>query len=157
MSLAAGLMRLQENGLRIPGVGTWRLVEAPEDDPPLRSLAAHTWRRPSRLWATATPMVFGHFPKPNNGGAVKVILESLRMVGIEPDLAVEVAVGRYSPLHGAPPSWQFKTHGNKRNDDEPPRLFRHVTLRFDRPVAGPIVLGSMRYFGLGLMWPMEDL
>jgi CRISPR-associated protein Csb2 len=157
MSLAAGLLRLQENGLRIPGVGTWRLVEVPENDPPLRSLATHTWRRPSRLWATATPMVFGHFPKPNNGGAVKVILDSLRMVGIKPDLAVEVAVSRYSPLHGAPPSWQFQTHDNKkRNNNEPPRLFYHVTLCFDRPVAGPIVLGSMRYFGLGLMWPMED-
>jgi CRISPR-associated protein Csb2 len=79
------------------------------------------------------------------------------MVGIEPDLAVEMAVGQHSPLHGAPPSWQFKTYGNKRNHNGPPRLLRHVTLRFDRPVAGPIVLGSMRYFGLGLMWPMEDL
>jgi CRISPR-associated protein Csb2 len=156
MSLAGGLMRLQENGLRIPGVGTWRLVEVPEDDPPLRSLAAYTWRHSSRLWATATPMVLGHFPKPNNGGAVKVVLESLRMVGIEPDLAVEVAVGQYSSLHGAPPSWQFKTHSNKSNDEQP-RLFRHVMLRFDHPVAGPILLGSMRYFGLGLMWPMEDL
>lgn len=154
MSLAAGLVRLQENGLRIPGIGTWRLVEVQEDDPPLKSLAAHTWRHPSRLWATVTPMVFGHFPKPNNGGAVKVILESLRMIGIEPDLAAEVAVGRYSPLHGAPPSWQFKGYSN---NNEPSRLFRHVMLRFDRPVAGPIVLGSMRYFGLGLMWPMEDL
>jgi CRISPR-associated protein Csb2 len=76
MSLAAGLMRLQANGLRIPGVGTWRLVEVSEDDPPLRSLAAHTWRHPSRLWATATPMVFGHFPKPNNGGFVKVIIDN---------------------------------------------------------------------------------
>jgi CRISPR-associated protein Csb2 len=156
MSLAAGLLRLQENGLRIPGVGTWRLVEVPEDDPPLRSLAVHTWRRPSRLWTTATPMVFGHFPKSNNGGAVKVILDSLGLVGIAPNLAAEVAVSSYSPLHGAPPNWQFRTHDNKINNSEPPRLFHHVTLRFDCPVAGPIVLGSMRYFGLGLMWPMED-
>jgi CRISPR-associated protein Csb2 len=156
MLLALGLMRLQGNGLRIPGVGTWRLDEVPEDAPPLRSLAAHTWRRASHIWATATPMVFGHFPKPNNGGAVKVILESLRMVGIEPDLAVEVAVGRYSPLHGAPPSWHFMRHGNQTSEGGPRRLFHHVTLRFDRPVAGPIVLGSMRYFGLGLMWPLED-
>ncbi|NWG76227.1 MAG: type I-U CRISPR-associated protein Cas5/Cas6, partial [Rubrivivax sp.] len=134
----------------------WQLIEVPQDDPPLRSLAADTWRGPSRLWTTATPMVFGHFPKPKTGGAVRVILESLRLVGIEPDLAIEVAVGRHSPLHGAPPDWHFKTHNNQTSDGTPPRILRHVTLRFDRPVAGPIVLGCDRYFGLGLMWPVED-
>ncbi|MGH8572051.1 MAG: type I-G CRISPR-associated protein Csb2, partial [Gammaproteobacteria bacterium] len=156
LALAVGLVRLQENGLHIPGIGTWRLVEVPEDDPPMHSLDARTWRRPSRRWTTATPMVFGHFPKPNNGSAVKIVLESLRMVGVEPDLAVEVAVGRHSPLHGAPPSWQFKTNGNQRDADGPPRILRHVSVRFDYPVAGPIVLGAKRYFGLGLMWPLED-
>ena len=156
LSLAAGLVRLQENGLHIPGVGTWQLLEVAEDDPPMTSLAARTWRGPSRLWTTVTPMVFGHFPKPSNGGAVRVVLESLRMVGIEPDLAVELAVSRHSLLHGASPSWCFKTNGNQRDAAGPPRMLFHVSLRFDRPVAGPIVLGAKRYFGLGLMWPLQE-
>jgi CRISPR-associated protein Csb2 len=156
LAIALGLEALQENGLRIPGVGTWHLHEVPQDGPPLRTLAAGTWRGPSRLWATATPMVFGHFPKPGKDGEAKVILNSLTMAGMDPDSVVEIAVGRHSPLHGAPPSWHFKTHGHAPAEGEMPRLIRHITLRFDRPVEGPLLFGAKRYFGLGLMLPLEE-
>jgi CRISPR-associated protein Csb2 len=156
-TIALGLEKLQENGLGIPGVGTWHLNEVPRDDPPLRSLAAATWRGPSRLWATATPMVFGHFPKHAKGGEAKVVLDSLAMAGISPENVVEIAVGRHSPLYGASPSWYFKpNHPGATAEHEAPRFIRHVTLRFDRPVAGPLLLGAKRYFGLGLMLPLED-
>jgi CRISPR-associated protein Csb2 len=155
LSLALGLMQLQENGLGIPGIGTWHLTEVPEDDPPIRVLDSRVWRRSSRLWATVTPMVFGHFPKAKNGGAVRVVLESLNKIGIDPDLAIEIGIGEHSLLHGAPRSRDFKSHEN-HTTSEAPRLIRHVSLRFERPVSGPIVLGSKRYFGLGLMWPLED-
>ena len=38
---------------------------------------------------------------------------------------------------------------------EAPRLAKHVTLAFDRPVRGPVLLGAGRYFGLGLMRPLR--
>jgi CRISPR-associated protein Csb2 len=165
MALANGLMRLQNRGLGIPGIGTWRLEEAPADDPPNATLDCRTWmgivgrdgnHRPARIWATATPMVFGHFPKANKGGEAKVVLDSLAMVGIEPDRVLEIAVGRHSPLHGAPPSWCFKPRRGDGETNQPPAWVRHVTLSFDRPVYGPIVLGCKRYFGLGLMRPLEE-
>jgi CRISPR-associated protein Csb2 len=31
----------------------------------------------------------------------------------------------------------------------------HVTLQFDRPVRGPVVLGAGRYRGYGLMVPLD--
>ena len=100
-------------------------------------------------------MVFGHFPKPNKGGEGKVILDSLRMIGIEPECVLEIAVGRHSPLYGALPSWHFKPRKSSSEITQRPMWIRHVALRFDRHVRGPIVLGSMRYFGLGLMRPIE--
>jgi len=152
--IARGLIRLKTNGLAVPGVGTLRLEEVATDDPPNDTLDPQTWIRPSKAWATATPMVFGHFPKPNKGGEVTVILDSLRMIGIEPERVMEIAVDRHSPLYGAPPSWYFKAHRGSREGNQRPMWIRHVALRFDRPVRGPIVLGSMRYFGLGLMRPI---
>jgi CRISPR-associated protein Csb2 len=154
-AIALGFEKLQENGLGIPGIGTWRLDEVPGDDPPLWSLATVTWRGPSRLWTTATPTVFGHFPKRAKGGEVKVILDGLARVGIGPDNVIEIAVGRQSPLHGAAPSWHFWSHHDTRAEGEPRRLIRHITLRFERAVEGPLLLGAKRHFGLGLMLPLQ--
>ena len=120
------------------------------------TLDAGTWTKPGRVWTTATPMVNGHFPKDKKGGEVKVILDSLCMIGIDPACVVEIAVGRHSPLHGAPPSWCFKAGADRQSNGQTPRMVRHVTLRFSRDVRGPIVIGCMRYFGLGLMRPMEE-
>jgi len=153
--LARGLKRIQQAGLQLPCVGMWHLMEVPADDPPLVTLDGDTWTAPSRTWTTATPMVFGHFPKPKNGGEAKVVLDSLHLVGFDPSSVVEIAVGRHSPLHGAPPSWCFKTDRDRART-EPRRWIRHVTIRFDRPIAGPLVLGCLRYFGLGLMRPLGD-
>jgi CRISPR-associated protein Csb2 len=155
-ALASGLVSLLKRGLAIPGVGQWRLTEVPADNPPLRTLELSQWTRPARTWSTVTPMVFDRLPKEKNGGEPAVILESLRRVGIDPEAVVEIAVGRHAPWHGAPPSWQFKPQTEHPSVRQGGWMLRHVTLRFDRDVRGPILLGRLRYFGLGLMRPMEQ-
>ncbi|HWO94723.1 MAG TPA: type I-U CRISPR-associated protein Csb2, partial [Dehalococcoidia bacterium] len=152
--LARGLRGIEQHGLRIPGVGEWRLREVSADDPPLMTLDPLTWTEPSHAWATVTPMVFGHFPKPDKEGEAKVVLDSLHLAGIDPSRVVEIAVGQHSPLHGVPPSWSFNTRRDRNEAEEPRRLVRHVTIRFDAPVEGPLALGALRYFGLGLMRPL---
>lgn len=151
-AIARGLICLQRNGLVIPGVGTWHLEEIPPDNAPITTLDPRTWTNASCTWTTATPMVFGHFPKPNRGGEAKIILDSLNLIGVDPERVIEIGVGRHSPLHGAPPSWCFKPR--RESDDGSRPWLRHVTLRFDRPLCGPIILGRTRYFGLGLMRPV---
>lgn len=155
-AVAGGLKLLQQSGLTVPGIGKWRINEVSADDPPNASVDARTWTKPSAAWATATPVVFGHFPKPKNGGEAQVILDSLQMIGIDPDYVLELAVDRHSPLHGSPPSWYFKSALLSGGSDRQSVWIRHVTIRFDRPVRGPIVLGRMRYFGLGLMKPVDE-
>jgi CRISPR-associated protein Csb2 len=156
LTLAQGLMRVQQNRLDIPGVGSWHVEEVPADDPPNATLDPRTWIGVARVWTTATPMVFGHFPKQKKGGEAKVVLDSVEMIGIDPGSVVQIAVDRHSPLYGAPPSWCFKTRKEAGGINQAPSWVRHVTLYFDRPVRGPLVLGSLRYFGLGLMRPMEE-
>ncbi len=156
LPLARAFSCLESYGLRVPGIGTWNLSEVPADDPPLKTLRIQNWQGPSRHWTTVTPMVYGHFPKPKNGGEPRLIVDSLEMVGIDPQHVVEIAVSRHSPLHGVPPSWCFKSLRTSKSKSNPRRMLRHVTLRFDRPIRGPIVLGCKRYFGLGLMRPMEE-
>jgi CRISPR-associated protein Csb2 len=153
--LARGLRVIEKEGVRIPGVGHWRLREVSADDPPLATLDPRTWTTSFRTWTTVTPMVFGRFPKARNGGDAKIVLDSLQHVGIDPSRVVEIAVGRHSPLHGVPPSWSFKAHRDRDEAKERRRPIRHVTIRFDAPIAGPLALGSLRYFGLGLMRPLE--
>lgn len=171
-AVAGGLSRMCANGLVLSGIGVWKLEEVFADAPPIRTLDAQTWLGPSggaRVWTTATPMVFGRFPKSNRGGEVGEVLESLRLVshakpnkpdhGSLADHVVEIAIDRHSPLHGSAPSWHFKAardRGGKNPAHAPARHIRHVTLRFNRPVRGPLMLGSMRYFGMGLMRPLED-
>lgn len=167
--IARGLARLGANGLSLPGIGAWHLDEVFADAPPIRTLDGRTWRGPrggSCVWSTATPMVFGRFPKPKSGGEPAEVLDSLRLVSAPgpddsslADHVVEIAIDRHSPLHGAVPSWCFKAardRGGKNPAQVPARRIRHVTLRFDRPVRGPLLLGAMRYFGMGLMRPLEE-
>jgi len=154
--LATGLMRLLAIGLAMPDIGTWQLEEIPADNPPLQTLNIRLWTNPSRVWTTVTPMVCGHVPKEKKGGEPAVIVDSVRMIGIDTGAVVEIAVGRHSPLHGAPPSWRFKPRPESASGEQTAWMLRHVTLRFNQEVHGPIILGRMRYFGLGLMRPMEE-
>ena len=154
--LAKALVRIEADDLRIPRVGTWRLKEVQADHPPLLTLDRNTWVGPSRSWTTATPMVFGHFPKSKNGGEAQVVLDSLRLAGVDASNVIEIATDRHASLHGAPPSWCFRTHSEPAQTTEPRRWIRHITLRFHQPVSGPLVIGALRYFGLGLMRPRES-
>ncbi len=152
--LAQALGRLEARGVQIPRIGMWRLKEASADASPLLTLDRKTWTGPSRVWTTATPMVFGHFPKSRNGGEAGVVLDSLRLAGIDASNVVEIAIDRHAWLYGAPPSWYFKMH-REQAQAAARRWIRHVTLGFGRPVSGPLAIGALRYFGLGLMRPLE--
>ena len=64
----------------------------------------------------------------------------------------EIGVSRYSAFFGAEPCEKFVT---LRRAGDRPRLGTHITLAFDRPVEGPVLIGAGRYFGLGLLRPLR--
>jgi len=117
------------------------------------TLRAATWSRPSRVWMTATPMLLDRFPKkPGKGPTVgEIIATSCLRAGFPRPSCVRY--GHHSRLKGVPPVAQFNL---RRTDDEAPRMAVHAEIEFDERVAGPLLLGAGRYFGLGLLRPGPD-
>ncbi|MBC9715704.1 type I-U CRISPR-associated protein Cas5/Cas6 [Streptomyces sp. TRM66268-LWL] len=115
----------------------------------LKSVRPERWTRPSRRWTTALPMVLDLFPRRRDiEGAVAT---GCRLAGLPDPVDIEVLpTGAFLP--GAP---ELAQRALRRKSNERPLPVRHVRLTFDTPVAGPVVLGSKKNFGLGLCLPID--
>jgi CRISPR-associated protein Csb2 len=136
-------------GLHIPGIGDWSL----EPLDPLEgefNLRPATWTQPRRIWGTVTPILLDRFPKKNGPSVNQILTSACERIGLP--APEEITHGPYSSLEGVPPVPTFKL---QRKPDERPRWGVHATLRFAVPVRGPVLLGAGRYFGLGLLRPLE--
>jgi CRISPR-associated protein Csb2 len=114
-----------------------------------RTLRPSTWVGPSLSWSTVTPILLDRFPKKSLG--VEAILTSSCVRAGLPE-PVDIAHQPYSTLAGVPPVPAFRL---VRSKEEKPRWGVHATLRFGIPVRGPVAVGAGRYFGLGLMKPVQ--
>lgn len=119
-----------------------------------RTLRSETWTGPARAWATVTPLVFDRFPK-GNLPLEQIAAASVRRLGLP--APAEVHLCPEAVPSGAPPSHSFRVRrsqsaARRRRDRRP---WSHALLRWDRPVEGPVVLGAMRHFGLGLCKPVS--
>jgi CRISPR-associated protein Csb2 len=130
--------------LRIPGPDvTFPLL--PRDG--RWTLEPDRWRRPSRRWASVLPIVLDRWPK-RASDVPRIILEGVRQAGYpEPD---EVDVRRAPVVPGAP---LLRPGDRKRRPADPDRPWAHVIVSFQEPVRGPVVLGHLRFSGLGLCSP----
>ncbi len=127
---------------------------------PMESLPAHriprgaTWSRwagapkGETTWVTATPVVFDRFPK-HRSNILPAVQLMARSVGLP---AVTMArIVRATPT-GVPAAREFLTR--RATEDDPPRFVAHVAVTFSHPVRGPVLLGRLRNFGLGLLVPV---
>ena len=133
--------------LRVPALGEVELAYQPGLVRPWGA-TPQRWRRGSRRWVTATPVVLDRYPhKPEHIAAE--VRRSVRTLGL-PD-PIDVRVGTEPLLPGAvrlqPGDLPRQVRG---------RPFRHVALDFDRTVAGPLLLGAGRYLGVGLLAPVAE-
>ncbi|HXG67581.1 MAG TPA: type I-U CRISPR-associated protein Csb2, partial [Blastocatellia bacterium] len=135
----------------IPDVGDWT-AEYLAGEPTGKTLNPRTWTRPARQWHSATPVLFDQFPKNGKPGrtAGEIISRSCEHVGLP--RPIEVKVSPYASLAGVEPAGEFFI---RRRREDVPRYAAHVTLVFEQKVRGPVLLGAGRYFGLGLMHPVE--
>lgn len=120
---------------------------------PPKNLSAATWMRPSRLWASVTPVVLDrHFKKNRWNEAAESIKNACVRIGLpRPE---EVNLNPVSRVRGAPHAREFPAI--KRKSDSGCRYHTHVTLRFSEPVAGPVLIGAGRFRGYGLCRPLRD-
>lgn len=136
--------------LKLGPLGEWRL-EPVAQPTRITTLDPETWSRPSRVWATVTPIVFDHFPRERAGRrAAEILSESCARIGLP--VPQKVDLSGFSKFLGVPSVREFRT---RRRDTDPPRPATHAVFHFDRPVRGPVILGARRFFGLGLCRPFK--
>ena len=131
----------------------------------LVSLQPSVWRRPSLLWVSATPIALPRHPGSLGKGtatarakawaaAESSVADACEHIGLPRPLAVDVSLNPFTV--GARPAASFPAFRQKGRDG---RLIKrqlvHASLTFERPVAGPVMLGTGRFLGLGLMRPVR--
>lgn len=150
--LMQGLLALRT--LRLGRWGEWRLclLGAEALAGAARALQPSVYSEAHRHWASVTPVVFGHFPKPKPGKDVLAVIgRACRDIGLPaPAWAELVPASRFKavPLAKSFIGEEFDRSAYLRG-----KLTAHVVLRFAEPVCGPIILGAGRFLGLGVCKP----
>jgi CRISPR-associated protein Csb2 len=139
------------NHLTVPGVGRLELERLTAGQAVHHNLEPETWAGPARRWSSVTPVLLDRFPK-KGAGVLAVLARACQHVGLP--RPAEAAADRHSPLHGVEPSFRFVVR--RPGPRQAPRLFTHATLTFADAVRGPLLLGAGRYFGLGLLRPLQE-
>lgn len=142
-----GILHAETEGqvlLRVPGFREeFALEYRPEETRP-RSAAGSYWTRASRQWVTSTPIVLDRYPK--RGDLASGVLQSFTLAGLPEPSLVEVSTSALTT--GAVELGPHELPRRARG-----RLYCHARVRFDQPVAGPMLVGAGRYFGVGLLQP----
>jgi CRISPR-associated protein Csb2 len=111
-------------------------------------LQSQRWIGPARSWITCLPMVFDRFLKDGSDIEAEVRRAVVNSRLPEPR---HVAISRHPMLRGALDLGPSDTI--RRPTDKAVKPYRHVALQFAQPILGPVVVGSMRHYGLGLCVP----
>jgi CRISPR-associated protein Csb2 len=140
------LARVEDNGVTAGKLGLLRFDDRPSE---LRSLSSTYWTRPTRRWVSATPMTADRFVDLRKES--EVVAEVRRACShAELPQPSEIEVSLF-PLADGAPSIRANLRVRRRGDVALPSL--HARLVFDELVAGPVVLGNLRRYGLGLFAP----
>jgi CRISPR-associated protein Csb2 len=128
------------------------------------SLQPMHWSVARRRWATATPLALDRNPgdlhdrdAARRASAFEEA-EAIARLAIERMIApacagiVSLTVHRSVVLAGSAKPRDFGRF--PLGEGKAPRVLVHVTVEFDRPVAGPLVAGAGRYQGMGLFLPV---
>lgn len=127
------------------------------------------WSTTAAEWASVSPIALDRHPKsrPGSDGYVaetaELIARACRQIGLpepvdsvcapnshwsaSPPVAGHAPANRRSPSRTFAP---FRTRSGER------RHTVHARLRFGEPVGGPIVIGSGRFYGYGLLYPIRE-
>lgn len=115
-----------------------------------RTLQPDRWVEPEHTWVSALPVVLDRFlhRKDDVEQAVRRATVNSRLP--EP---VRVRASHRPLLEGALDLTPRDTL--RRPTDRAVLPFRHVELEFAKPVRGPVIVGAMRHYGLGLCAPQR--
>lgn len=110
------------------------------------------WRRESTAWVTVYPAVLDRYLK-REDELEDVVRTSIRNSGYPEPIAVRASLRPFSSV--VPGALDLQPYETTRPGHRQGfRPYRHLIVRFARPVRGPVVIGSMRHYGLGLCLPL---
>ena len=127
-----------------------------------RTLQPRSWTRPSRRWASATPVALDrnpgdlHHADPRARAAAfdaarATIIEAVHRIGLPSPIEVDVV--RSCVLAGTAKPRNYPRFPSGLH--KPQRVLVHVRLVFAEAVQGPVLLGAGRYQGMGLCLPVD--
>ena len=142
LKILASLHHLRE--VRLPDGRVAQLTPLPPGLKAPLTLRHNTWSAASRTWSSVTPVVLDRPPKKLLGAKLaEAVAVSLTNAGYPKPFNIEVS--KYSCFQGAPRAFDVPT--------KMPRF--HATVWFDEPVTGPVIIGRLRNFGIGLFRPIS--
>lgn len=120
---------------------------------PPASLRAQNWTRPSRTWASVTPVVLDrHYDgKDKWDQAAETVKEACTRIGLPRPR--EVLLHPVSLVEGVPHAREFPHMLRKRDGGK--MHHAHAVIVFDDLVRGPVMVGAGRFRGYGLCRPMD--
>lgn len=148
---ARRVLTLQGRPLKEP----LRLAPVPSDGTPKRSLAPEPYLKPSRIWASVTPVVLERHLKGKGDAEIRgFVARACENAGLPRPAPERIRASKHSAVEGMPPA--------RPSAGEPPwtrwkvpeslasRQLVHAVIDFGEDVPGPVILGAGRFTGLGL-------
>ena len=128
------------------------------------TLNPKVWSRSSRWWASVTALSLAREPhklyssRPSDQRrawrqAELFVRKSCAWSGLPDPISLEV--GFAPPILGGAHISSYSRFGQGTTRRPQFRTLLHAEIDFGVPVKGPIVLGTGRFRGLGLMWPLD--
>jgi CRISPR-associated protein Csb2 len=138
-------------GLWRRGVWEWTLEREKRERPPL-TLQRLSWTKPSRTWASVTPVVLHHYPKRRDGDIERIVKEAfVSALFPEPESLIIRSVSAIQGAGHAMALPAFAEGGANLC-----RYQTHVVARFEQAVRGPMLVGRGRFRGYGLFRSLPD-
>jgi CRISPR-associated protein Csb2 len=139
--------------VRIPNAGMVQLAAIDAAAASTTTLRETSYCRASRTWVTVTPVVHSRWRKGGSDGLMRQVSIDCAHVGLPVPERVEVLRGagrrggadRLVAVRHVPPQWRGPLQGPTD----------HLRITFPQPVAGPVLLGRARHFGVGLCVPAD--
>lgn len=130
-------------------VPLWLVAEGAFERP--WALRSRRWTRPARRWTSVTPMALAG--RQDLARVKRAVRKSCQLAGYpRPDTVIQP---RHPATDGAPP---MRPRDTAKTAHGPPAASAvvDVIVTFPEPVEGPVLLGPLRYFGIGLFAPADQ-
>lgn len=135
----------------IPWNGGSMAVARPGPKPAV-GLMSTRYAGPARSWATVTPILLGRYPKSQEVAEIAILVAAACVQSGLPEPEC-VEVRQHGFLDGSPAARSFVQTAPTQGAARHRKWATHAAVRFRQVVKGPVLVGSGRFHGLGLMVP----